>query len=304
MKTVIEAYAALAPKHSPKPDIQQRDYDSFEDFSLHQSIRGIFSGIQRRCASLRNANEVGFQFPDNRDGRRRIARARRHLLWCIGMVAEAERDDGNEKQCMIWNNEHWMLSMLVFVGRFARKSVTVNKFVYLGKLPDYEAIGAKAAGLRGDESLEEILAAAKKFIWRGNDPQTTSKETLSVSDDVAGEEEVMPVKTSKKPEYQLTADEYAALKAIVPAERLKSVAGRLGSMKKRGDVAGFLNTLYLVAEKKHVPMGRQKCKTRKKSSKAGEAVSKAVASCLVGAVSAWEMAYRVAHIISSGELPS
>jgi hypothetical protein len=300
VKTAADAHEALAPKRGKRPDADR--FLSKEDWLDRQKVRGDFSGIQGRCSSLLPLHNPSFVYGDDYNSRRKVARARYNLIWCVGMVVDAERDDG-DKQQLIWNNGNWFLSMLVFVKRYARKALFWNRGnMGDADLPDFYAMGLKAMGLTGSESLEEIKEAARRFIWRCRQPKMTSNLPSEVACEVLEDQEIQPCLKQKARQYVLSWAEYAAVKRFVRPSQVRLAAGRLAGYKKRGDLDGFVDTLHQISEGKRLTVGGNRAGVNAKKRKLGGYVSMVMTKALVGASCALESASRVTQFMVTGEI--
>jgi hypothetical protein len=185
---------------------------------------------------------------------------------------------------------------------YARKALFWNRGNYLDvDLPDFHAHGLRVLGVSAGTSLDEVLAAFREYI----EPQISSNPPSEVASEVLEDQETLPCgiqKTSSKPEYALSYDEYLSLKRIVRPSDLRLAAGRLAGYKKRGDIDGFLNTLHQISEGKRLSVGGNRTGYNGKKRRLGSFIGGVMSAALVGASSALEAAARVSEFLYTGSL--
>jgi hypothetical protein len=307
MKTVAEALSALAPNRGKRPEADR--LLSREDWLDRQKVRGDFSGIQGRCSNLLPLHDPSFSYGDDYNGRRKAARARYNLIWCIGMVVDAERDDG-EKQRLIWNNSNWFISMLVFVKRYARKALYWNHGnMRDAALSDFYAMGLEAMGLTGEESLEEIKEAARRFIWRCRQPQSISTPPDVVTPKATANEEIKPrnekeeaSRTGSKPERVLPDEVCRSVLRYVSGDQGRLVLGRLAGYWRRGDVVGVANVFQQLADGKAFAVGSKRGLTRQNRPKVGSLIRSMVMGAVAGMATPLVVAKRLLEVAQTGEI--
>lgn len=206
-----------------------------------QLVRGRYSGVQRKIQCVVDC--AGGNVATDHNGRRRYRKAAEALIYFTGLMVDARRDDA-EMQRMLRRADGWLSSMLRMCKAYARKALYWNHGKFLdSKLPDFYAMGLAALSLDGSESFAEVLEAVQRFQGAYIEPHTNSKGAADGVDSGGVGDGIKP-RDSRKPRYDLSFAEYSAVKRLARPSELRRVAGRVAFYKRRGDVHGFLNTMY------------------------------------------------------------
>jgi hypothetical protein len=261
-----------------------------------QLVRGRYSGVQRKIQCVVDC--AGGSVATDHNGRRRYRKAAEALIYFTGLMVDARRDDA-EMQRMLRRADGWLSSMLRMCKAYARKALYWNHGKFLdGKLPDFYAMGLAALSLDGSESFAEVIEAVQRFQGAYIEPHTNSKGS-SQSVDSGGFGDGIKPRDSRKPRYDLSFAEYSAVKRLARASELRRVAGRVAFYKRRGDVHGFLNTMYgLMAGQ--VGHGGNKRGINTAKHRFGGIGSALIGSVLVSSVSAMDAAGKVASFLLDG----
>lgn len=286
----------LLPTHGKRPL-------DFEVTTVGQRICGLFSGTQRKINCIRDV--VSGVVPSDHNGRRRIAKARDSLIFFAGLLADARRDDPRSMSALRWEESFWLGSFLRMCKAYSRKAIVFNRG-NMQDLPqvDYYREGCALLGLSGGETVDEVLTAIRAEFYPYIEPHITTPATQeTVAVECSDTSECRPAMGSKtKKQYHLTFNEYHAVKKLAKSSDLRIAAGRLAGYKRRGDIAGFLNTLYSMHSGRLSTRGRAKNLNvgRQKFGSLGEKVMGAV---LLGSSSILEATFKLHHFMVTGEMP-
>jgi hypothetical protein len=278
----------LAAGHAAKQDAFPRHE--------RQLVRGRYSGVQRKIQCIVDC--AGGSVATDHNGRRRYRKAAEALIYFTGLMVDARRDDA-EMQRMLRRADGWLSSMLRMCKAYSRKALYWNHGKFLdGKLPDFYAMGLAALSLDGSESFAEVIEAVQRFQGAYIEPHTNSKGAAD-GVDIGGFDDGIKPRDSRKPRYDLSFAEYSAVKRLARASELRRVAGRVAFYKRRGDVHGFLNTMYgLMAGQ--VGHGGNKRGVNTAKHRFGGIGSALIGSVLVSSVSAMDAAGKVASFLLDG----
>jgi hypothetical protein len=278
----------LAAGNAAKPDAFPRHE--------RQLVRGRYSGVQRKIQCVVDC--AGGNVATDHNGRRRYRKAAEALIYFTGLMVDARRDDA-EMQRMLRRADGWLSSMLRMCKAYARKALYWNHGKFLdGKLPDFYAMGLAALSLDGSEPFAEVLEAVQRFQGAYIEPHTDSKGSSQSVDSGGFGDGIKPM-DSRKPRYELSFAEYSAVKRLARPSELRRVAGRVAFYKRRGDVHGFLNTMYgLMAGQ--VGHGGNKRGVNTAKHRFGGIGSALIGSVLVSSVSAMDAAGKVASFLLDG----
>ena len=261
-----------------------------------QMVRGRYSGIQRKITCVIDCARGVVEHDHN--GRRRYRQAARSMIYFAGLLADAKRDN-EYMQDVLRRGDGWLSSVLRMCKAYARKALFWNRGNFLDTdLPDFYADGLKVLGVSEGATFEEVLSAFKRYI----EPQSISNPPIEVASETPVDQEVQPGLETKRKEYNLTREEYAAVKRIVRPSQLRLAAGRLGAYKKRGDIAGFSNTMHQIAEGRPLTVGGNRAGKNVAKQKMGGYASMVITNALVGASCAMEVASRLASFMLTGEI--
>ena len=286
----------LLPTHGKRPL-------DFEVTTVGQRICGLFSGTQRKINCIRDV--VSGTVPFDHNGRRRIAKARDSLLFFAGLLADARRDDPRSMTDLRWEESFWLGSLLRMCKAYSRKAIVFNRG-NMQDLPqvDYHREGCALLGLSGGETVDEVLNAIRAEFYPYIEPHITTpaaQETEAV--ERSDTSECRPGMGHKqKKQYHLTFSEFQAIKKLAKSSDLRIAAGRLSGYKRRGDVAGFLNTLYSMRSGRLSTRGSAKNLNggRQKFGSLGE---KVMSSVLLGSASILEATFKLHQFMATGEMP-
>lgn len=272
------------------------DWTPFDEVS-RQRLRGFLSGLQRKIKCVLDC-AAGPEDGD-RNWRRRQCNAADAIIYCIGLIEDAKRDDPRFQR-FLRRGDGWLSSMLRMCKSYGRKALFWNRGNMLdAPLPDFKAIGMEALGLSGGESLAEVLEAARKHI--AIEPHTLSNPSPQQPEPALGTSEDRPV-DSKKPEYSLTYREYMAVKRLARRSELRLVAGRLADYKRRGDLDGFIHTLYGMMLGKRVSVGGNKSGVNERKRTYGKVGRVVMSNVLLASSSVMDALARVTDFMVTGEM--
>ena len=262
-----------------------------------QLVRGRYSGVQRKIQCVVDcANGVAL----DHNGRRRRRKAAEALIYFTGLMVDAMRDD-KQMQAMLRRREGWLSSMLRMCKAYAKKALYWNGGNFLdAPLPDFYSMGLVALSLDGSESFEEVLAAVQLFQGAYIEPHMNSKGSAG-DEGVDGQRVGVKPCGSKKRDYILTFEEYAAVKRLARRSDLRRVAGRIAFYKRRGDVHGFLGAMYGLMSGR-VGQGGNKSGINTVKQKFGGIGSMVIGSVLLSSATALDAASKVGAFLMTGEL--
>lgn len=286
----------LLPTHRKRPL-------NLEVTTVGQRISGLFSGAQRKINCIRDV--VSGTVPSDHNGRRRIAKARDSLIFFAGLLADARRDDSRSMSALRWEEQFWLGSFLRMCKAYSRKAIVFNRG-NMQDLPqvDYYSEGCALLGLSGDETVDEVLSAIRAEFYPYIEPHITTEapqETEAVEH--SDTPECRPgMGQKKKTTYHLTFSEFQAVKKLARPSDLRIAAGRLAGYKRRGDVAGFLNTLYSLRNGRLSTRGVSKTLNGPRQ-KFGSIGGKVMSAVLLGSASILEATHKLHVFLSTGEMP-
>ena len=262
-----------------------------------QLVRGRYSGIQRKIQCVMDC--VAGSVATDHNGRRRYRKAAEALIYFTGLMVDARQDDA-EMQAMLRRGDGWLSSMLRMCKAYSRKALYWNHGKFLdGALPDFYQMGLSALGLDGSESFAEVLQAVQHFQGAYIEPHSYSKGACDGANDGDAQTKVKPCDGQKKA-YVLSFDEYSAVKRLTRASDLRRVAGRVAFYKRRGDVHGFLSTMYGLMSGRRIGVGGNKRGVNTEKQRFGGIGSALIGSILVSSASAVEAASKTVSFLLDG----